>query len=192
MEPAGMNERDRIGSGSREKGITPGGKEKKSDMNDTTGIHEEKIELARSCIEHRATWMALIYDEMEKRGCNAEAITRAAVKRCGNIHGTGFKEKCKDPDSVTDFSEVFLPENSRKIFGMDVVDADRDNLKLEFHYCALVNAWKKLGLDDQKISLLCDIAMDGDRGIAESMGLKLDLTDTIAKGCAVCKLRFHK
>ena len=28
------------------------------------------------------------------------------------------------------------------------------------------------------------MAMDGDRGIAEAMGLELDLGDTIAKGCA--------
>ena len=55
-----------------------------------------------------------------------------------------------------------------------------------------MNAWKKLGLDDEKIALFCDIAMDGDRGIAESMGITLDLGDTIAKGCASCKLHFHK
>ena len=34
--------------------------------------------------------------------------------------------------------------------------------------------------------------MDGDRGIAEAMGLTLELTDTLAKGCATCKLCFHK
>ena len=55
---------------------------------------------------------------------------------------------------------------------MDNIEADHDNLKVEFNYCALVNAWKKLGFDDEKIALLCDIAMEGDRGIAEVMGLE--------------------
>ena len=53
---------------------------------------------------------------------------------------------------------------------MDNFVVDKDNLKVDFHYCALVSAWKKLGVDDAKIAKFCDIAMDGDRGIAESMG----------------------
>lgn len=163
-----------------------------SKITNTPNINEEKIDLARTCIEHRATWMALIYDEMEKCGCDAEKVIRAAIKKCGNIHGLRFKEKCENPENLNDFKEVFLHENGQKMFEMDNIDVDKDKLKVEFHYCTLVNAWKKLGYDDEKIALLCDIAMDGDRGIAESMGLTLELTDTIAKGCTTCKLHFHK
>ena len=163
-----------------------------SKIKNEAAIHEEKIELARACIEHRATWMALTYAEMEKAGADAEKITRAAVKKCGNIHGLRFRGQCKNPEDLTDFCGVFLAPDGRKMFEMDVFGVDRDNVKAEFHYCALVNAWKKLGLDDDRIALLCDIAMDGDRGIAESMGITLDLTDTIAKGCPNCKLHFHK
>ena len=155
-------------------------------------IKEEKIDLARGCIEHRATWMALTFDEMEKAGIDAEKITRAAILKCGNVHGLGYKAMCENPDSLKDFANAFLPENGKKNFEIEIVGVDDNNLKLEFHYCALVNAWKKLGYDDKKIDLLCDMAMDGDRGIAESMGVKLDLSDTIAKGCSTCKLHFHK
>jgi len=155
-------------------------------------LKEDKIDLARSCIEHRATWMALMYEEMEKAGCDAEKVARAAIKRCGNIHGLGFKAKCKDPKDVRDFYTVFLNPDGKKIFEMDNFVADEGKLKVDFHYCALVSAWKKLGLDDERIAKFCDIAMDGDRGIAESMGLTLDLSDTIAKGCTTCKLHFHK
>jgi hypothetical protein len=155
-------------------------------------VDEDKINLARACIEHRATWMALTYAEMEKAGVDAEKITRAAVRKCGNIHGLRFKEQCKDPADLADFRNVFLTPDGIKNFEMSVFGVDHDNLQAEFHYCALVNAWKKLGLDDDKIALFCDIAMDGDRGIAESMGAVLDLTDTIAKGCKTCKLHFRK
>ncbi len=168
-----------------------GGKKMSTIVNNAT-IDEEKILLARSCIEHRATWMALTYAEMEKAGLDAEKITRAAVRKCGNIHGLRFREQCKNPEDLKDFNSVFLTENGVKNFEMTVYGVDHDNLKAEFHYCALVNAWKKLGLDDEKIALFCDIAMDGDRGIAESMGVTLDLTDTIAKGCKTCKLHFRK
>lgn len=163
-----------------------------SKITNNAKVNEDKINLARACVEHRATWMALTYAEMEKAGVDAEKITRAAVKKCGNIHGLRFREQCRNPADLNDFSGVFLGEDGRKMFEMEVFGVDKDNIHADFHYCALVNAWKKLGLDDEKIALFCDIAMDGDRGIAESMGITLDLTDTIAKGCANCKLHFHK
>ncbi len=154
-------------------------------------IDEDKINLARACIEHRATWMALTYAEMEKAGVDAEKITRAAVRKCGNIHGLRFKEKCRDPKDAAEFKAVFLTTDGIKNFEMDVFGVDKDNIHAEFHYCPLISAWKKLGLDEDRIALFCDIAMDGDRGIAESMGLEFTLTDTIAKGCKTCKLHFH-
>ena len=163
-----------------------------STITNTPSIKEEKIDLARGCIEHRATWMALTYDEMERCGCDAEKVTRAAIKKCGNIHGLKFKSNCENPESAKDFSAAFLPEDGKKNFEINIVDVDDDNLKLEFHYCALVNAWQKLGIKDDKLALFCDMAMDGDRGIAESMGMTLELSDTIAKGCPTCKLHFHK
>ena len=155
-------------------------------------LHDDKTTLARMGIEHRATWMALTYLEMEARGLDAEAITRAAVRKCGNIHGLIIKSKCETPEDLKNFNDVFLFEDGRKNFEIDVVAVDHDNLKAEFHFCALVSAWKKLGLDDAKIALFCDIAMDGDRGIADSLGLNLAIGDTIAKGCKTCKLHFTK
>ncbi|HOV94770.1 MAG TPA: L-2-amino-thiazoline-4-carboxylic acid hydrolase [Spirochaetales bacterium] len=163
-----------------------------SNIKNKATLHEDKIELARSCIEHRATWMALTYAEMEKAGVDAEKITRAAVRKCGNIHGLRFREQCKNPDDLVEFAGIFLTEDGRKNFEMNVHDVDHDNIKSDFHYCPLVSAWQKLGLDDDTIALFCDIAMDGDRGIAESMRITLDLGDTIAKGCDTCKLHFHK
>jgi hypothetical protein len=116
-------------------------------------IHEDKIDLARMCIEHRATWMALTYEEMEKAGVDAEKLTRAAVSRCGLMHGAGIKSRCSNPDDVSVFN---------------------------------------MGLSRQKIELLCDIAMDGERGIAAAMGLKFELGDTISHGCQTCNLLFSK
>lgn len=152
----------------------------------------ETAEVNRAQIEHRATWMGLIYDEMKKAGIDAEGIIRKAIKRCGLMHGENFKKQCANPDDCTEFRKVFLADLGINSFNMDSISADKDNVKVNFHYCALVSAWQKLGFDDKTCALLCDMAMDGDRGIAEAMGLKLTLTDTISQGCADCKLHFHK
>lgn len=153
---------------------------------------DEVIAVNRAAIEHRAAWMGLIYDEMKKAGLDAERIIRKAIKRCGLMHGGNFRKDCADPNNCGDFKKVFLSDLVINTFNMDGISADKDNLKTNFHYCALVSAWRKLGFDDDTCALLCDMAMDGDRGIAEAMGLQLNLTDTIAKGCHECKLHFHK
>ena len=42
---------------------------------------EEIVNVNRAQIEHRATWMGLIYDEMVKAGIDAEPISRAVLAR---------------------------------------------------------------------------------------------------------------
>jgi hypothetical protein len=153
---------------------------------------DETAEVNRVQIEHRAAWMGFIYNEMVKAGIDAEPIIRRAVKRCGRMHGGNFKEKCADSGNCADFKKVFLGELAVKTFDMRPVSADRDNLSADFHYCALVSAWQKIGFDDKTCALLCDMAMEGDRGIAEEMGLTLDLQAAIARGCPDCKLHFHR
>ena len=75
---------------------------------------------------------------------------------------------------------------------MNDIHAEYDEAPITFNYCPLVSAWEKMNLDDDTIALLCDIAMDGDRGLAKAMGFELDITDTIAKGCKTCELYYHK
>jgi len=55
-----------------------------------------------------------------------------------------------------------------------------------------VAAWQEQGCSDEKISKLCDIAMEGDRGIAKSFGCELQLGETIANGGTRCEIRFKR
>jgi len=160
----------------------------------TNGVAEvdEVTEVNRAQIEHRATWMGLIYDEMMKAGIDAEPIIRRAIKRCGRIHGENIKKRCADPGNIEDFRKAFVTDLGVKTFDMRPVSGDKASLSVDFHYCALVNAWKKLGFDDKTCALLCDMAMDGDRAISEVMGFKFELDRTIAQGCPDCKLHFRK
>lgn len=146
----------------------------------------------RGAVEHRATWMALLLDEMKKQGGNFEEVGRNAIRKCGHIHGEGYKGQCKDSNDASEFAKVFFNEQGSKNMEIEIIEADYDHVIAEFSQCPLVQAWEKLGYEGEDLKLLCDMAMDGDRGIADQMGLKLDITKTIAAGDKVCRLRFHK
>lgn len=154
-------------------------------------ISEERVNINRDAIEHRALWMGLLFDEMENAGVDAEAICRKAVRRCGRFHGEIHKANCKGSEDCRVFKEVFLSDVGLKTFEMETTQ-DEKELNVTFHYCPLVSAWKKAGFSDERIALLCDIAMEGDRGIAEKNGLNFELGDTIANGCETCRMKMSR
>ena len=158
---------------------------------------EEKIQINRRQIEHRATWMGFIYDEMVKANvADAEGILRRAIFRCGHIHGAEFAARCSNPDNCEALAKVFLGTEGVSVgpctFNMSNIFSDKDNIRNDVGYCALLAAWQKLGFDDDQCALLCDIAMEGDRGIADAMGLSLDLEKSLARGDEKCSLHFLK
>lgn len=153
--------------------------------------NEEVINGLRLAIEHRATWMGLMMDEAEKAGLDAEKFTRNAILKTGHFHGNGIKER-QVGEGLPNFEKTFLPENTKKIFEMDVVNCDEEKLEVEFHYCPLVSAWQKQGFTNEQIDLMCDCAMDGDRGIAAAHGYEFKLGKTIAKGDDICEVNFYK
>lgn len=146
----------------------------------------------RGCVEHRATWMALLLEEAKKEGADFEKVGRAAIKKCGHIHSEMYKAQCEDPTSAADFAKAFFHEQGTRNMEITVVESDHDHVIAEFKQCPLVQAWEKLGYEGKDLELLCDIAMDGDRGIAEGMGMSLDIEKKIANGDGVCRLHFHK
>ena len=153
---------------------------------------DDKVELMRKAFEHRATWMGLIYDEGRKRGLDLEEIIRAAIRKTGNIHGERIKAACADPNDVSEFGKTFLDDNGIRCFQMALSNVTATNMDVEFGYCPLVSAWLKLDFDQETIAKLCDMAMDGDRGITEAVGIDFELGETIAKGHTCCELKFSK
>jgi len=147
----------------------------------------------RKAIEHRATWMYLLLKEARERGLDWDDFAREAVRKTGSIHGGLKLGKMEDPSSMEEFQTVFAGETSRGVFEMELVKADEDGYHLDFHYCPLVAAWEKLGATQEDIEHLCDIAMDGDRGVADQFEeFEFSLGDTIAEGKSVCQIRFDK
>jgi hypothetical protein len=149
-------------------------------------VNDPRVNDMRGAIEHRATWMALMLDEMEKGGVDWEAIGRAAILRCGAFHG---KHKFTATDDPKVLGREFANDLFTKIFEMEMKELSDEKFEVHFHYCPLVSAWKKQGIGDEKCKTLCDMAMDGDRGIISAFpGFEFELGETIAKGEGFCRI----
>lgn len=149
----------------------------------------EKCEVLRAAYEHRAVWAGLLIDEARKRGLDME-FAHEAIRRCGVFHG---ENKYTKTDDLKKFAPEFANENVVDIFEMELVENNDEHLYIDFHYCPLVEAWQKLGLPEEDLPELCDIAMDGDRGIISTFdSFSFELGDTIAKGDDVCQIRIKK
>lgn len=152
-------------------------------------IKNPLIAAIREQLEHRALWMYLLCDKAQKQGLDPEQYAPAAIRRCGLYQGGNLREKA-GTDSLKGLKKTLFSKFAQWVFEMDIRRCDDDHLDIDFHYCPLVKAWQKQGCTDAEIGRLCDHAMCGDRGIAESFGCKLDLQSTIAHGDDICKIRF--
>lgn len=156
-------------------------------------INTEETDNLRAAIEHRATWLALIFDEGRKAGvANIEEVLRSAIRRCGHIHGARFHENMTDKDDFCQMCPQFLTPAAQKNFEQVITKCDHEELAADFHYCPFVSAFKKLDMSDEDIALLCDIAMDGDRGVGDSMGAELSIPKRIAYGDDCCQIHFTR
>jgi len=152
----------------------------------------EKVNVNRNAIEHRATWMGLSYEAGKEAGADAEKILRSAVTKTGCLHGEVLKSKLSGKVDLETFADAFITELGLNTFEMEVTERTPEALAIRFHYCPLVSGWQKAGIPDEDIPTLCDIAMEGDRAIADTAGVAFALGHTIAEGNLVCELRFSR
>jgi hypothetical protein len=149
------------------------------------------LKAIRGTLEHRATWLYLILKEAEKKGIQWEDIGYPAIKACGNMHGRELVD-LSGTNSLKGLKKKLFTIPAQLVFDMKILESADNKLFIDFGYCPLVAAWQKLGCTDEEIGRLCDIAMEGDRGIAESFGGKMALGETIANGHKACQIRFTK
>lgn len=148
------------------------------------------LQAIREQLEHRALWMYLLCDEAKKAGLPPESYAPAAIRRCGLYQGAELCKKGGMGQSLKGLKKALFSKPAQLVFEMKIQRCEDDHLDIDFHYCPLVKAWQRQGCTDEEIQMLCDHAMCGDRGIAESFGCQLELPKTIAKGDGVCEIRF--
>ena len=149
------------------------------------------IKAIRGLLEHRAAWLYLLLDEARKRGISTEGFAKAAIMRCGCFQGEKLTVAA-NTRSLKDLKKKLFTLPARMVFEMKILACTDDQLDIDFHYCPLVAAWQAQGASDEEIAKLCDIAMQGDRGIASAFGCELHLGETIANGYDKCEIRFKR
>jgi len=150
------------------------------------GPKEEMIQKVRAAIQDRATWFALLFEEFSRELPEEKVIelSRKAIHRFGLLKA----QKDPEPFRAKDWVLRHKAKGSADIFDSDI-EYDEAQAIQKMKFCALVEAWKALGLSKERIELFCDIAMEGDRGRADGHeGIRMELQETIAKGCEFCKL----
>ena len=148
-----------------------------------------ELDYFRGTFEHRATWMYFLIKSALENGEDL-SFAHKAIFNCGCFHG---QNKYPRTDDLKEFTKTFTDPHLVDAFEMDVIENTDDRMYIEFHYCPLVEAWKKLTDDQELIAQLCDIAMDGDRGIVSQYeDFEFELGKTIAQGNPVCEVCVHR
>jgi hypothetical protein len=150
------------------------------------------IDLNRAQIEQRAAFLALVYDEALKNRTEPDKTARAASRRVGEFYGNSFKNKLPDGSGIAEFSRLMYNGLTLKTYEIESVLVSEEVLEVEYGYCPLVSVWQKLGFSDERINILCDIAMEFDRAIAGVLGYQIEITGTIASGCSRCKIKYSR
>jgi hypothetical protein len=123
-----------------------------------------------------------------KHGLDAEEYARGAIRKLGQY----YRKNYPDDPSIPDFIGAFLSEHTIKQFHAELISLTDDEAVVHFHYCAMADMWKRLSNDHEYIKMVCDCAMDVDRGVFDLYDhIGFELCDSIVAGGA-CKLRMYK
>jgi len=143
------------------------------------------IEKVRAAIKDRATWFYLIYKSFKEVMSDEEVEKqlRKAIFQFGRLKAKSDPENFSPAAWVQRHKE----KGSALVFDSDIEIKD-DCAVQQMKFCPLVEAWKDLGCDDKEIELLCDIAMEGDRGRADGHGVRMELNERISKKDHFCNL----
>lgn len=139
----------------------------------------------RSAIEDRAAYLYLLLKEMQAaQGEAAIEMAKRAIFRYGQLKGEAIGPMA----SPIDFVRHQMRPGRREIFDKEVVEETAQRSEIRFHYCPLVQAWKRLGASESELAQLCDIAMEGDMGMVSQAPFSLRIAGSIAKGDDCCRL----
>ena len=152
-----------------------------------TVTDNELVNVRRAAIEQRGKWAAGFYLQAKEEGIDLEPIMRKAIHKIGVEGGRKEKEKLGEVTAGS-YGRYFCTKALHETFEKKIEKDGEEHFECSLNYCALLKAWQSMGCDDETCALLCDIAMEGDRGIAEGLGLDFDLKSSLAKGDCCCHL----
>ena len=143
------------------------------------------VQKVRAAIGDRATYLAMLYRSFAGAlpAARAEELAREAVFECGRLKG----ERDGQPLTPEDWVDSHAAKGSASVFESRIVKGT-DSCEVQMTYCPLLERWKELGYNDAELDLLCDIAMEVDRGRGDFHGLEVDIPQRMGKGDEFCRL----
>ncbi len=154
-------------------------------------MSEDKVvvEKVRAAIKDRALYLAFLYRSFSEAmpAEEAEKLARKAIFDYGRYKGAMDSGKAT-PESWVDHH---MAKGSGAVFESRVAKEEGYCLQ-EMTFCPLMEAWRELGCSAEEMDLLCDIAMEVDRGSAAAHGLTVEMPMRIGKGDAHCRLVIRK
>jgi hypothetical protein len=144
-----------------------------------------EIETMRRLIKDRGRYLYVLLTAAKEQGLDWESFARAGLTQFGCIR---YREAFTGIKGLDDFAAAYLSEATKKIFDSDIIERDDKHLLIKAGYCPLMHAWVECGGDDEYVKTLCDIAMDGDRAMVNSIpALKFSMRKSLAFGDHQCE-----
>lgn len=151
--------------------------------------YSEAVNLVRSAIEDRATWFDLLTKEAQALGLDPEPLARQAIHKFGQLRSN----KMTQTDNMEEFIKQFASELVTHVFEMELVKVEENEAEVRFHYCPLVEAWKKQGNSAEQVDKLCQWACEGDYGLmANFPAFEFNPEKRLAAGDSYCRMLFTR
>lgn len=146
--------------------------------------NQELTDLVRGAIKHRAIWFYELLKSAKEQGADADSIAQKAIYRVGQAAGAKMGVR-KTP---REFFDGLAHKSNKLAFSMEEISVDENKGIYRFHTCALCDAWRELGCDQDEINHLCKLAMAGDYGMMSANPLDLKFNCTIGDGSKYCEM----
>jgi hypothetical protein len=154
-----------------------------------TPINDSLSKTIRTDSETRGLWYYMLMKSAGKHGLDREKYARGAIYKLGQM----YRRRYPDTDSLPVFVGAFFSEYTLKQFHAEIKMLSDDEAFVHFNYCPMMGMWSKLTDDPEDLALVCDCAMDVDRGtfdLYEHIGFELG--SCIARGAPYCELHMFK
>jgi hypothetical protein len=148
-------------------------------------VMDETIQMLREAVKDRGLYLALLIRSFSKvlPAQTVERCAREAIREYGR-----YKAKL-DGWRIT--PEMWVDRHMEGWAGAvfeSTIIKQQGRCEQQMTFCPLLEAWRELGCTWEEMDLLCDIAMEVDRGRAEAHGISAETPERMGKGDDRCRL----
>ena len=148
-------------------------------------LDDAAVEKVREAIKDRALYLAFLYRSFSRKlpREQVERLAREAIREYGRFKGKQDRGKITPEKWV----EGHMSRGGGAVFKSRIAVGEA-HCEQEMTYCPLMEAWRELGCSQEEMDLLCDIAMEVDRGRAEYHGIQFEIAERMGRGDPSCRL----